>query len=612
MSIQIIDGFKLNLSSPIDDRIVASGSTARDNISYKYLGLRVFDLYDNVPYVWRNGISGLKWYKENESALSILPNITFTDSNNIQTSTTKTQFPKLSGNNNVTNSILEETIFKNTGVKVITIGYNTIPTDDSAKLQVNGNVSATSFIGIGKDITSLNGENILNASINVDKISPGTEDFVLVTSGGKVIWEDKNQISKSSQTPFEANSSEDHFIPFKKDASGDLKIGNSFKYNPLNKQLLLSDNLKSSPSISFMNEPNSGIYRRSGNDIGISINSSDKVSIDTNGVKILPGTKTNPGISFIGSNTSGFYYSSSEKKIGFSINANDVLNIVRYDSGSIVLNLNSTSNITNIAADTYYILGNKLNITSNNFTIKTNSADFGLYMENTSTGRGLALRNKNGETIRAVGSEQKNYISFYDGSITSTPTGYGVQADPNWGLRTAWIGNYLDNSTFVINHESTNGKIQHIVAGSVKMETNNNGVKIGNVGSSISKIYTGYIALTTNSNRSNPTWMNNYSMPTGFSTSANSAFGFNSSSSSQASITITHPTMNPKFTIWNICISNEASFNFNFVSRITHSVSSSPTSTTIYFAVPGGWNSLGVGGFAFKFSVMDFSERYGL
>ena len=593
MSIQIIDGFKLNLSSPIDDRIVASGSTARDSISYKYNGLRVFDLYDNIPYVWRNGTSGLKWYKENESALSILPNVTFQD-NNGQNST-KTQFPKLSGNNNVTNSILEETLFKNTGVRVVTIGYDTIPSDETAKFQVKGNVLADSFIGIGKDLTQINGENITPTSINVDKISPGTDEFVLVTKGGVVVWESKNEISGSSQTPFESNSTEDHFIPFKMNASGDLKINNNFKYNPNTKQLLLSNtNNKLNPSISFIGESNSGIYRRSGNDIGISINGADKVSIDTNGVKILPGTKTNPGISFIGSNTSGFYYSSGDKKIGVSINANDVLNIVRYDSGSIVLNLNTTSNIPIPLADTYYILGNKLNITSNSFNIRTNNtSEFGLNVENTSSdGRGLIIKNKNGESLRLVGYNTNNYISFYDGTT-----------------RTAWIGSYGDNSTFVINHDSANGKIQHKIGGIVKMETNSNGVRIGDSGSNISNIYTGYIALTTNSNNSKATFVNYYSMPAGFATSMDSTSGFNGGT---ASIIITHPPMNVKFAIWNICISNEAGYNYSHVSRITHSVSSSPTSTTIYFQVSGGWNSLGVGGFAFKFSVMDFSERYGV
>lgn len=60
MSIQIITGFSLNGSEPIDTRIVASGSSERDAITYKYQGLRVFDLSDNKPYVY----IGATWSEE--------------------------------------------------------------------------------------------------------------------------------------------------------------------------------------------------------------------------------------------------------------------------------------------------------------------------------------------------------------------------------------------------------------------------------------------------------------------------------------------------------------------------------------------------------------------
>ena len=66
MSIQIIDGFQVNTALPIDNRIVASGSAARNAISYKYEGLRVFDTSDSVPYVWVNGA----WASENASGIS--------------------------------------------------------------------------------------------------------------------------------------------------------------------------------------------------------------------------------------------------------------------------------------------------------------------------------------------------------------------------------------------------------------------------------------------------------------------------------------------------------------------------------------------------------------
>lgn len=60
MSIQIITGFSLNSVEPIDTRIVASGSVGRDAITYKYQGLRVFDLSDNKPYVY----IGATWSEE--------------------------------------------------------------------------------------------------------------------------------------------------------------------------------------------------------------------------------------------------------------------------------------------------------------------------------------------------------------------------------------------------------------------------------------------------------------------------------------------------------------------------------------------------------------------
>lgn len=52
MAINIQDNFRLNIAVPVDTRIVASGSVARDAISFKYDGLRVFDTSDRKSYVW--------------------------------------------------------------------------------------------------------------------------------------------------------------------------------------------------------------------------------------------------------------------------------------------------------------------------------------------------------------------------------------------------------------------------------------------------------------------------------------------------------------------------------------------------------------------------------
>lgn len=57
MSINIASQFKLNAYIPIDSRIVASGSTARGAIQFKYDGLRVFDTSDRITYTWNESVS---------------------------------------------------------------------------------------------------------------------------------------------------------------------------------------------------------------------------------------------------------------------------------------------------------------------------------------------------------------------------------------------------------------------------------------------------------------------------------------------------------------------------------------------------------------------------
>lgn len=57
MSINIASQFKLNAYIPIDSRIVASGSTARGAIQFKYDGLRVFDTSDRITYTWDESVS---------------------------------------------------------------------------------------------------------------------------------------------------------------------------------------------------------------------------------------------------------------------------------------------------------------------------------------------------------------------------------------------------------------------------------------------------------------------------------------------------------------------------------------------------------------------------
>jgi hypothetical protein len=76
MSIITIDNFQVNISNPIDNRFVVGATPIssgpgsiyptpfykfKEDIFYKYPGLRIWDFNENIPYVW----NGTQWINEN-------------------------------------------------------------------------------------------------------------------------------------------------------------------------------------------------------------------------------------------------------------------------------------------------------------------------------------------------------------------------------------------------------------------------------------------------------------------------------------------------------------------------------------------------------------------
>lgn len=68
MAINIIDGFYLGSSTPIDSRFVVSNSTDRAAIVYKYDGLKVFQIDNRTTYIWNSTTS--LWEVEGSGSLS--------------------------------------------------------------------------------------------------------------------------------------------------------------------------------------------------------------------------------------------------------------------------------------------------------------------------------------------------------------------------------------------------------------------------------------------------------------------------------------------------------------------------------------------------------------
>ena len=184
MSIQIVDNFQVNAGLPIDTRMVASGSVARDAIQYKYEGLRVFDLSDGVPYVWRNGA----WSGENAAA--------------IFGSGTSTFIPRFNSINTITDSVICE-LFDSVNTNIL-IGYtspivqsnNPAP---SARLQVKGHIRTEfpyGFYGDGQNVTNISATNIVTGTLNLQRLQiTGNPGFILTQVSSQAIWTDPNTIT---------------------------------------------------------------------------------------------------------------------------------------------------------------------------------------------------------------------------------------------------------------------------------------------------------------------------------------------------------------------------------------------------------------------------------
>lgn len=54
MPIPIVDNFEVNKSAPIDTRMTVADISARNSLSYKYDGLKVFCLSDRFTYIWNS------------------------------------------------------------------------------------------------------------------------------------------------------------------------------------------------------------------------------------------------------------------------------------------------------------------------------------------------------------------------------------------------------------------------------------------------------------------------------------------------------------------------------------------------------------------------------
>ena len=285
MSIQIIDGFKLNLSKPIDTRMVAANESVRNNIQYKYDGLRVFDLNDKKGYVWYDNTWNL------DSSGGVIgggsggslgtPNKLLKISND-GLSVSETNI--LHSNDNVSIG----STYVDSDYRLYVVGG----------IKTDGNLEATYLKGNGNNITDIDAYKITDGKLALARLTNGTPNQVLITNANNTpTWVDQNTLVVSNINVSNDATDSNQFITFVANSgSQGLRLHNSgnnqLAYNPSNSQLLLTNlgsNIK--PSYSFLNATGTGMYNSNG--LGISFNSTERIKIDGTAIYLSKPDGTN-------------------------------------------------------------------------------------------------------------------------------------------------------------------------------------------------------------------------------------------------------------------------------------------------------------------------------
>lgn len=187
MPITIIDNFQVNKLGPIDSRIIATNSSARNSIVYKYDGLKVFQTDNRTTYTWNASASN--W--DADSGLSTP--VTGTGSSGFLT--------RWNGSSSIVNSIVFNSQTGTLGGNAVgLLGINTPSTGTLAPkeaFQVNAPYSggeAPPFV-VSKGSTTVVGENWY--------FSGGEQNFVS-TRGSSILQFDNGNLgikTRSASSP---------------------------------------------------------------------------------------------------------------------------------------------------------------------------------------------------------------------------------------------------------------------------------------------------------------------------------------------------------------------------------------------------------------------------
>jgi hypothetical protein len=267
MAINIQEQFNVNIGLPIDSRIVASGSTARNAITYKYDGLVVYDTSDRKTYAWNS----------NNSSWSL------TD---ISGAGTTNAIPKWSSSSGLTSSGIYMIASSGANGKV---GINTASPNEVFQINSISGGSQPFVIHKGS-FNNIIGSNWYNTGSDAYYTGTDGSGIIKFKPNGEIVIHNR---ASSNFTPL---NSGDTFNSFTTLTMGPDRIGlhrnTYFSNNGLTItsaayiRALNNFSTKTTPDYTWWNDDMTGIYHPSDNKIAFSVEGEQKAILTLNGLAI--------------------------------------------------------------------------------------------------------------------------------------------------------------------------------------------------------------------------------------------------------------------------------------------------------------------------------------
>ncbi len=290
MAIVIIDGYQVNTSEAIDNRFVVGSQstyTTKELITYKYPGLRVWDLDTlsaNKGWIW----NGTTWVQEAIVGSGI--NATSAEINYV---------PKF---NDISGNLVKSDIFNGTsniGIGLTGSNLDLTMFGGYKGLQVGGNIGTKfgSFYGNGTNITTLNASNVSQGFLGLNYIYSNNVytgvPYVLQSGAGNVVsWVLASTLTGIAETTntiniVDSNSAAPNYLTFT-NGSGSAKTLNisasGLKYIPNVGQIQVLNGTNTIPTYSFINSTTTGMYYDGL--LSFSNTGVKKMSVTTDGIAI--------------------------------------------------------------------------------------------------------------------------------------------------------------------------------------------------------------------------------------------------------------------------------------------------------------------------------------